>query len=202
MFTMRKNNLLPLLGLKLVFSLSIIWATLDIFELNKFINYVKSPIKYQKVYFSQTDNIPALLIDLINKEQKSIKAAYYSFTIENIAEALINAHLKGIKVEIIIDSSNLQNKSKAVEKLIKNQVPFMVYFCSSKEFKSLMHHKFIIFEEQPDLPDGGVVTGSFNCSRAAAERHWENIVVLEGKEAMMQYTNEFDRVSQVCQKKP
>jgi phosphatidylserine/phosphatidylglycerophosphate/cardiolipin synthase-like enzyme len=199
---MRKNNLLPLLGLKLVFSLSIIWATLDIFELNKFINYVKSPIKYQKVYFSQTDNIPALLIDLINKEQKSIKAAYYSFTIENIAEALINAHLKGIKVEIIIDSSNLQNKSKAVEKLIKNQVPFMVYFCSSKEFKSLMHHKFIIFEEQPDLPDGGVVTGSFNCSRAAAERHWENIVVLEGKEAMMQYTNEFDRVSQVCQKKP
>jgi phosphatidylserine/phosphatidylglycerophosphate/cardiolipin synthase-like enzyme len=199
---MRKNNLLPLLGLKLIFSSTIILATLDILELNKFINYVKNPVKYQKIFFSQTDNIPALLIDLINQEQKSIKAAYYSFTIEDIADALIKAHNKGIKVEIIIDSSNLQNKSKAVEKLINNKLPFQVYYCSSKEFKSLMHHKFIIFEEQPDLPDGGVVTGSFNCSRAAAERHWENIVVLEGKDAMLQYIQEFDRVSQACQKQP
>lgn len=199
---MRKNNLLPLLGLKIIFSTTIIWATLDIFELNKFINYVKNPVKYQKIFFSQTDNIPALLIDLINKEQKSIKAAYYSFTSENIAEALIEAHNRGIKVEIIIDSSNLQNKSKAVEKLLNNKIPFQVYYCSSKEFKSLMHHKFIIFEEQPDLPDGGVVTGSFNCSKAAAERHWENIVVLEGKDAMLQYQEEFNRVSKACEKKP
>jgi phosphatidylserine/phosphatidylglycerophosphate/cardiolipin synthase-like enzyme len=197
---MRKNNLLPLLGLKLIFSTTIIWATLDIFELNKFINYIKNPVKYQKIFFSQKDNIPALLIDLIKKEQKSIKAAYYSFTIENVAEALIEAYNRGIDVDIIIDSSNLLNNSKAVKKLIKHKIPFKLYCCNSKEFKSLMHHKFIIFEEQPDLPAGGVITGSFNCSRAAAERHWENIVILEGKDAMIQYSQEFDRLSQVCQK--
>ena len=187
-----------MLGLNLIFSITLIWATLDIFELNKFVNYVKKPVVYQKIFFSQKDNIPALLIDLIKKEQKSIKAAYYSFTLENIVDALIEAKNRGINVEIIIDSSNMQNKSQAVEKLIKEQLTFQVYYCPSKEFKSLMHHKFIIFEEQPDLPDGGVVTGSFNCSRAAAERHWENIVVLEGKDAMLQYTQEFDRVSQAC----
>ena len=196
---MKKNNLLPLLGLKLIFSVTIIWATLDIFELNKFINYVKNPVVYQKIYFSQKDNIPALLIDLIKKEQKSIKAAYYSFTLESIVDALVEAKNRGVDVKIIIDSSNVQNKSKAIEKLIKEQIPFKVYYCGAKDFKSLMHHKFMIFTKQTDLPDGGVVTGSFNCSKAAAERHWENIVVLEGKDVMHLYTQEFDRVSQACQ---
>lgn len=195
---MRKKSLLPILGLNLVFSITLIWVALDIFELNKFVNYVKNPVLYQKIFFSQKDNIPALLIDLINKEQKSIKAAYYSFTLENIVDALIDAKNRGVDVEIIIDSSNMQNKSKAIEKLIKKQLPFQVYYCQSKEFKSLMHHKFMIFQEQPDLPNGGVVTGSFNCSRAAAERHWENIVVLEGKEIVHQYILEFNRLSRAC----
>lgn len=189
-----------MIGLNLIFFISLIWASLDIFELNKFINYVKNPVKYQKIFFSQRDNIPALLIDLINKEQKSIKAAYYSFTLENIVDALIDAKSRGVDVEIIIDSSNMQNKSKTIEKLIKKQLPFKVYYCQSKEFKSLMHHKFMIFQQQPDLPNGGVATGSFNCSRAASERHWENVVILEGKEVMQEYLQEFDRVSRVCQK--
>jgi phosphatidylserine/phosphatidylglycerophosphate/cardiolipin synthase-like enzyme len=198
---MQKKQLLPLLGLKIIFSVTLIWASLDIAQLNKFINFVKLPVKYQKIFFSQTDNIPALLIDLISKEQKSIKAAYYSFTLESIAEALIEAKNRGVNVEIIIDSSNIENKSKAIDKLIKNQLTFYVYYSNSKEFKSLMHHKFMIFQEQIELPDGGVITGSFNCSKAAAERHWENIVVLEGKDVMLQYLEEFNKLANVCQNK-
>lgn len=198
---MQKKQLLPLLGLKIIFSVTLIWASLDIAQLNKFINFVKLPVKYQKIFFSQTDNIPALLIDLISKEQKSIKAAYYSFTLESIAEALIEAKNRGVNVEIIIDSSNIENKSKAIDKLIKNQLTFYVYYSNSKEFKSLMHHKFMIFQEQIELPEGGVITGSFNCSKAAAERHWENIVVLEGKDVMLQYLEEFNKLANVCQHK-
>jgi phosphatidylserine/phosphatidylglycerophosphate/cardiolipin synthase-like enzyme len=199
---MKKKSLLPLLGLNLIFIIALLWAILDIFQLNKFINYVKKPVVYQKIFFSQKDNIPALLIDLIAKEKKSIKAAYYSFTLECIVDALIEAKKRGVDVQIILDSSNMQNKSKAVEKLNKEQLQFQVYYCQSKEFKSLMHHKFIIFEEQPDLPNGGVVTGSFNCSRAAAERHWENIVVIEGKDAISEYSKEFDRLSKACKMVP
>jgi phosphatidylserine/phosphatidylglycerophosphate/cardiolipin synthase-like enzyme len=195
---MKKKNLFPLIGLKIIFSVTLILAALDIAKLNKFANYVKCPVKYQKIFFSQTDNIPAMLIDLINKEKKSIKAAYYSFTLESVAEALINARDRGVEIELIIDSSNIANKSKAVDKLIKNKLPIYVFNCAAKEFKSLMHHKFIIFEKQEDLPQGGVITGSFNCSRAAAERHWENIVILEGPEAAKEYLNEFYRLAQVC----
>jgi phosphatidylserine/phosphatidylglycerophosphate/cardiolipin synthase-like enzyme len=46
-----------------------------------------------------------LILEHIQKAQKSIKIQAYSFTSKEIAQALISAHLKGIKVIVIADKS-------------------------------------------------------------------------------------------------
>ena len=65
-----------------------------------------------------------------------------------------------------------------------------------------MHHKFMIFDSQPSCTTGFieslVVTGSFNCTKAAAERHWENIVVLEDQVAKSSFNLEFENLIKEC----
>jgi len=195
-------NLKPIAGLTILFVSAIIWSIYDLNQIYKFEDFIAEPLKYKKIYFSHSDNIPALLITLINNETKSIKAAYYTFTLESIADALIEAHHKGIDIEIIIDSSCLKNKPNAIKKLQTNNIKLFVYYCPFQEFKSLMHHKFMIFDSQPSYTTGFteslVVTGSFNCTKAAAERHWENIVVLEDQVAKSSFNLEFENLIKEC----
>lgn len=195
---MTQNKLKPLSGIIVLLVSTILWASYDLHQISKFYDKIAEPLKYQKIFFSRKDNIPALLTTLINKEKNSIKAAYYSFSLDSVADALIKAQKKGIDVQIILDSSCLSYKPALVNKLYKAGIKIFIYYSPFKEFKALMHHKFMIFEKQENLPAGGVATGSFNCTRAAAERHWENLVILEGPDATNLYVQEFSNLINEC----
>lgn len=63
-----------------------------------------------EVYFSPHGGCTDAIIRELNKAKSTILVQAYSFTSAPIAEALLNAHKKGVKVEVILDKSQRTDK--------------------------------------------------------------------------------------------
>jgi mitochondrial cardiolipin hydrolase len=156
------------------------------------------PIAHYQVFFSPNDKIADELIFLIEKEKRSIKAAVYCLMHREIASALIDAHERGVKVEVIVDPYSVKTKSP-VKKMGAANLPVFVWDPvmpvkqgkegkKVKQRKPLMHDKFCV------LGESCVWTGSFNFTFEATRSNRENVVVLESSQVAKQYLDEFERL--------
>jgi phosphatidylserine/phosphatidylglycerophosphate/cardiolipin synthase-like enzyme len=58
-----------------------------------------------KVYFSPQGGCTKAVVDVLSKAKTSINVQTYSFTSAPIAKALVDAHKRGVKVQVILDKS-------------------------------------------------------------------------------------------------
>ncbi len=141
-----------------------------------------------KVFFSPRDQLADRLIELIQREDKSIKVAIYSMTHLGIAKALAEARERGVAIEVIVDPSCVKNRS-SIQRLIAAQVPLFVWDLGIRmaegKRRGLMHDKFCIFG------DHIVWTGSFNFTQDAHLKHQENAVALDSREVAQKYLMQF-----------
>ena len=100
----------------------------------------------------------------------------YSFTSAPIAKALVNAHKRGIHVEIILDKSNKSKKYSAGD--FTAHMGVTTYIDSRH---AIAHNKIIIIDKET------VITGSFNFTKAAEEKNAENLLVIRNKELAKEY---------------
>lgn len=147
-----------------------------------------------EAYFSQKDNMAENLVQLIDREQRSIKVAIYTLTHSKIVQALKRAKERGVDVEVIIDPSSITSRSP-IYQLVKYKVPLFVWDPppttigkSGKVKKALMHDKFCIFGEER------VWTGSFNFTYSANTVNAENVLVIENSSIARKYLDHFNEV--------
>lgn len=126
-----------------------------------------------EVAFSPKQGAEELVLRVIDSAKESIRLAAYSFTSVNIVKALKAAKERGVDVRIVVDfKSNFSSGeggkgSHAVSALITAGVQ-----ARHISKYTIFHHKFIIADSKT------VETGSFNFSKAAAERNAENVIVV------------------------
>ncbi len=60
----------------------------------------------------------------------------------------------------------------------------------NKQFYEIMHHKFFIFRKN-ETHGKIIVTGSFNWTENANDRNWENIVILNDKETIKKFEEQW-----------
>jgi phosphatidylserine/phosphatidylglycerophosphate/cardiolipin synthase-like enzyme len=139
-----------------------------------------------QVYFSPEDHLADHLLELINKEEKSIRVAIYGFTHYRIATALINAKKRGVKVEVLIDPFSIGTKTP-IKRLVDAGIAVHVF--SPKNVPEgkhpLLHDKFCVFGETL------VWTGSFNFTYSADTQHQENAVLIDDKEIVERFSKKF-----------
>ncbi len=87
-------------------------------------------------------------------------------TSKPIAKALVEAHQKGVQVEIILDKENFDKNSSMAKFLARAEIPLFL------DGKHTAHNKIIILDGET------VITGSFNFTKAADEKNAENIMCL------------------------
>lgn len=154
------------------------------------------------VLFSPDDNLQQALIDLIGKECASIKVAIYTFTDKDIAQALIDAHKRGVEVQIVTDPCQLKDRYSKCLALKEKGIKVFEYDPTYiKDMRSnLMHHKFAIFgcDKQKDCC---VWTGSFNFTQAACKRNQENALIVKDAYAVKRFSDQFELLKQRCRKK-
>ncbi len=141
------------------------------------------PVSVLEVCFSRTMNCAQKIVSLIDSANRSVFVAVYSFTRDDIADALIRARERGLDVRVVVERERAFERGSEYLRLRGAGVDIRLDANSD-----LMHHKFMVI-------DGIiVVTGSYNFSVSAEDSNDENIVVLIGGEIAELFSSEFMRV--------
>jgi len=144
--------------------------------------------KIKKALFSPDDGIREVILGLIAAETKAIYVASYVITDKLITEALIEAHQRKVKVEVVTCRSGAKDTWSKVDQLQEAGIP--VYIYPSGYTRSIMHNKFIVF--QKTLGRMVLATGSFNMTRSASQTNQENMLFLDDGDLSKQYLQRFE----------
>ena len=117
------------------------------------------------------------MIREVDAAKKTIRIQAYSFTNENLGNALVAAKNRGVDIEVILDSENTGNPNSLMRLMIENNVP--VYLDKTH---AISHNKILIIDEKV------VITGSANLTKAAQERNAENSLVIKDAGIATTYT--------------
>jgi phosphatidylserine/phosphatidylglycerophosphate/cardiolipin synthase-like enzyme len=137
--------------------------------------------------FSRVERCDVLLISLINRANRSVYVAVYSFTRDSLATALISAKERGVEVRVVIERERAYEQGSEYPRLKSAGVDVRL-----DGNPNSMHHKFMVIDEYI------VVTGSYNWSTAAETRNDENIVVILDRDVAQRFVQEFERVWQTA----
>jgi phospholipase D len=132
-------------------------------------NSVSSPSKI-KVCFSPEGQCENVAVKAIESAKEEILVQCYSFTAKRIADALLKAHFKGIRVKVLFDKSQIKAPYSQIHKLSKAGIQTTVDYVSG-----IAHNKIIIIDSSH------VLTGSYNFSKSANSRNAENMLLIRNK---------------------
>jgi phosphatidylserine/phosphatidylglycerophosphate/cardiolipin synthase-like enzyme len=137
-----------------------------------------------EVAFSPNMGATDLVVKAIGEAHHSIRVAAYSFTSKPIAQALLEAHKRGVDVKVVVDKSQAKAKYTSATFLANVGIPTRI-----DHRYAIMHSKFIVI-------DGvNVETGSFNFTSAAEHRNAENVLVLRNDPAVAKtYSDEWAKL--------
>ena len=125
-----------------------------------------------EVAFSPADDPEALLIEVIGAARSSVRVHAYVFTSRAIAGALVQAHRRGVDVEVLADAQmNARGKGNAIPTLLAAGIPVAL-----ETDYAAAHNKVLIVD--PEEAGCTVVTGSYNFTWSARNRNAENVLVL------------------------
>lgn len=108
------------------------------------------------------------LKELLRQAKKTIKIAMFAWMRSDLAEELIEAKKKGIKVEVVIDSYSAKGGGKQIFNRLKEGGIDVRLGPKNK----LMHHKFAYID------DTLLINGSANWTQAAFEKNADSFVIL------------------------
>ena len=170
---MKRFLTLPLLILFLAYPLSLIGQ--------------ETPPTWQ-VYFSPHGGCTDAIVKELNKAKSTVLVQAYSFTSAPIAKALLNAHKRGVKVEVILDKSQKTQKYSSATFLYNQGIAVKI-----DAQHAIAHNKVMIIDGET------VITGYFNFTKAAEESNAENLLVIKDEKFAERYIRnwqEHDRHSE------
>jgi len=128
------------------------------------------------VYFSPRGGAQGAVVAEIAQAKESIFVQAYSFTSEPIVTALIQAHARGVKVEIILDKSQRTDKRSGTMAVREAGIHTVIDYRHA-----IAHNKIMIIDQDT------VVTGSFNFTKSAEEKNAENLLIVRSPELAKLY---------------
>jgi Phosphatidylserine/phosphatidylglycerophosphate/cardiolipin synthases and related enzymes len=124
-----------------------------------------------RVYFSPHGGCTAAIVKELDNARSEILMEAYSFTSKDIASAILNAHKRGVHVEIILDKSNRSARYSSGD--FTSHMGITTYINAAY---AIAHNKIMIIDREI------VITGSFNFTKAAEEKNAENLLILRNKD--------------------
>lgn len=135
--------------------------------------------------FSPGENLKEGILKEMESTTSALDLAIHEITSLDMAQALVKAKQRGVKVRVIADSKQANMKTSKITYLIQQGIPVKVL--GGKE-KGVMNHRFAILDGKR------VLTGSFDWSEASLKWHYENMLILHESEGVAAYQKEFDRL--------
>lgn len=155
----------------------------------------KSPIKRKSVSFEVTNFVENakwqtcftpqqkcgdFLVGYLNRAKESIYLQAYVLSSQPIADALVNAHQRGVEVKVLVDNSQLEVSYSRIGFLSTNGI-----FVYADVNATLAHNKVIIIDKEI------TITGSYNLSNAAESRNIENLIAIKDPKVTRSYLDNY-----------
>jgi phosphatidylserine/phosphatidylglycerophosphate/cardiolipin synthase-like enzyme len=131
-----------------------------------------------QVYFSPQGGCTAAVVNAVNGAKESVLVQAYSFTSAPIGKALLDAHKRGVKVQVILDKSQRTEKYSLAAFLKNAGIPTFI-----DDKHAVAHNKVIVIDSRV------VITGSFNFTKEAEESNAENLLVIRNRSMAEKYAN-------------
>ncbi len=132
-------------------------------------------------YMAPEDEVMAKLVNYVQSAKKSVHYMIFTYTDDDLANAMIAQSKAGLDVQGVIESRGATQG--ALVPLFCAKLPVRV-----DGNKYTMHHKVIIIDGQT------VVTGSFNFTKSADTVNDDNVLVLHSSTIAALYDQEFQRI--------
>ena len=165
------------------------WASLFAITLT-FWMILFSPLAFSKesacnwqVYFSPKGGCTDAIIRELDKAKTSVLVQAYSFTSAPIAKALLDAHKRQVKVDVLLDKSQTGKKGGYSPATFLLNQGISVKIDSAH---AIAHNKVVVIDGE------SVITGSFNFTKAAEEKNAENLLVIRDKKLAFLYTRNWE----------
>ena len=144
------------------------------------------------VQFSRSDRIPQTFVAAIDRTEKTLLLALYDLRLSEVADAVLRAKKRGVQVRLIYDESHAKpaspeagaGPSPEYQALVDAGVPTRL-LKGAGSF-GIMHHKFAVLDGEL------LITGSFNWTRAADDKNFENAVFKTDPELIAGFTRNWE----------
>ena len=135
-------------------------------------------------YFFPNPSNEQRVVNMFRTCKKTLDIAIFTFTRDSIAQAILEAHQRGVKVRCIGDDGNSKVKGSDVRLLASVGIPCK----TDNNLRFHMHNKMAIIDNSV------VITGSFNWTSQAVNKNQDNILFIEDKKIAGQYTDYYNKI--------
>ena len=154
-----------------------------------------APQASYEALFTPGDAIDACLVEMIDGARSEVLVNAFTFTSRRIERALVKAHLRGVRVEILADRmQTFDLPGSAVPALARHGIAVWL----DGNFAAA-HNKVIVIDGAST--QAAIATGSYNYTAAAQSRNAENVLIVRHDTALaLQYRANFMRLRDRAQR--
>lgn len=149
-------------------------------------NFTQDGVPIEILFASENETVEAILRE-INGASSSIRFMSFSFTRDDMGDAIMTKAEEGIEVEGVFENTGSKTQFSELPRL----------HCAGIDVRQdgnrgILHHKVFIIDESI------VLTGSFNFSNNAVDSNDENLVIIRDEDIAALYLDEFSRVQSIA----
>ncbi|MDD2241062.1 MAG: phospholipase D-like domain-containing protein [Kiritimatiellae bacterium] len=140
------------------------------------------------VYFflGPSPTMEKALVAFIESAGKTLDVCVFDLNLPQVAQALLAAEARGVKVRVILDRDNAQRAYDIEDELVEMEKRGMLTRAHNRS--GLMHNKFMIADGER------VWTGSYNFTRNGSNFNDNHVIVLESEELAENYSREWTEI--------
>jgi phosphatidylserine/phosphatidylglycerophosphate/cardiolipin synthase-like enzyme len=143
----------------------------------------RAPTSRCDAFFSPQDDCVFEIIECIRGAQRTIDVCVFTVTDDRISDNLLEAHRSGLAIRLISDDDKSGDVGSDVMRFMRSGLEVRL----DRSMRH-MHHKFAIFDGRL------LLNGSYNWTRGASEKNYENFVVTDEPRLLAAFGKEFERL--------
>lgn len=141
------------------------------------------PMEASEAYFSPGTACRSAIIRQLHKARKHIDICVFTISDNQIRDEIASMHQLGKRIRIISDNDKSADMGSDIDFLRRLGIPLIL-----DNTEVHMHHKFALFDQER------LLSGSYNWTRSAAERNYENLVLSTEANLVRSFQQEFERL--------
>jgi len=135
-----------------------------------------------EVFFSPKGGCTEAIEKALGQARGTVLIQAYSFTSAPIAKAVVDAHKRGVKVQVILDKSQRTEKYSSADFFAHAGIKVQI-----DDKHKIAHNKVTVIDSNT------VITGSFNFTKSAEEGNAENLLVIRSKDLAAKYIDNWNK---------